>query len=44
MTFKYFKDNEDRLMFTLFYNFRIREIIIIKTNKEIKKVKQTLLA
>ena len=43
MTFKYFKDDEDKLMFILFYDLKIKEIIIIKTNEEIKKIKQTLL-
>ena len=39
MTFKYFKDNKDKLMFTLFYNLKIREIIMMKTNEEMKKAK-----
>jgi len=36
--FKYFKDEEDGLVFILFYDLKIKVIISIKINIKIKKI------
>ena len=44
VTFKYPRDDKDRLVFALLYNPRIGGITIVKTNVEIEKVRETFLA
>ena len=41
--FRYFKNEEDGLVFILLYDFKIKVIISIKTNIEIKKTRESYL-
>ncbi len=43
VTFRYLRDDEDRLVFALLYDPRIGGITIVKTNTETEKVRETLL-